>query len=218
MKQLLGGTIFADIDLSTVKGLDTVTYWGGPSTIGIDTIIRSQGKISEIFLRNAGIPDPIIEAIPSLIGSLRPIDYYTCFISYSTKDEEFVKRLHADLLSMRVRCWFAPEDMKIGDKIRARIDESIWMYDKLLIVLSEYSIASDWVEFEVEAALAKESKEKRTVLFPIRLDDSVMVAVTPWAAHIKRARHIGDFRRWNNHDDYEMALSRLLRDLKAETQ
>ncbi len=78
---IIGGTIFADVDLSTVKGLDTVTYWGGPSTIGIDTIIRSQGKISEIFLRNAGIPDPIIEAIPSLIGSLRPIDYYTCFIS-----------------------------------------------------------------------------------------------------------------------------------------
>ena len=57
----------------------------GPLTIGIDTIIRSRGKIPEIFLRNAGVPDAIIEAIPSLIGSLSPTYYYSCFISYRVK-------------------------------------------------------------------------------------------------------------------------------------
>ncbi len=215
---VIGGTIFGEIDLSGVKGLDEVTYWGGPSIIGIDTIIRSHGKISEIFLRNAGIPGPIIEAIPSLIGSLSPIDYYTCFISYSTKNEDFVKRLHADLLIMGIRCWYAPKDMKIGDKIRARIDESIRIYDKLLIVLSEYSIASDWVEKEVETAFEKERRQNKLVLFPIRLDDTVMTTTQAWAADIRRTRHIGDFRQWKNHDDYLKALERLLRDLKAETE
>lgn len=215
---IISGTIFADVDLSLVKGLDTVTYWGGPSTIGIDTVIRSQGKISEIFLRNVGIPAPIIEAIPSLIGSLSPIDYYTCFISYSTKNEDFVKRLHSDLLTMGVRCWFAPKDIKIGDKIRARIDESIRIYDKLLIVLSEYSIASDWVEKEVETAFEKEHRQHKLVLFPIQLDDAVMATTQAWAADIRRTRHIGDFRQWKNHDDYLKALEKLLRDLKAETE
>jgi len=92
----LFGVIFAGIDLSLVKGLETVTH-EGPSTIGIDTIIRSLGKIPEIFLRNAGVPDSIIEAIPSLVGSLSPIDYYSCFISYSSKDQAFAEQLHADL-------------------------------------------------------------------------------------------------------------------------
>ena len=46
---------FGAVDLSTVKGLETVKHHA-PSTIGFDTIIRSQGKIPEIFLRNAGIP------------------------------------------------------------------------------------------------------------------------------------------------------------------
>ena len=60
----VGWTIFGDVDLRTVKGLETVEH-GALSTIGIDTIIRSQGKIPEVFLRKAGVPDSIIEAIPS---------------------------------------------------------------------------------------------------------------------------------------------------------
>ena len=32
---------------------------------------------------------------------------------HSAKDDEFVRRLHADLQDGGVRCWFAPEDMKL---------------------------------------------------------------------------------------------------------
>jgi TIR domain len=108
--------------------------------------------------------------------------------------------------------------MKIGDKIRVRIDESIHKYDKLLLVLSENSVASDWVEKEVETAFEKERQQHKTVLFPIRLDDTVMHTTQAWAADIRRTRHIGDFRSWKNHDDYKKAFDRLLRDLKAESQ
>jgi len=211
----IGFTGFGDIDLSVVKNLETVKH-EGPSTIGINTIIRSQGKIPEIFLRNAGVPDSIIEAIPSLVGSLKPIDYYSCFISYSSKDQDFAERLYADLQSKGVRCWFAPEDLKIGDKLRPRIDESIRLHDKLLIVLSEHSIASNWVAYEVERALNKEPQGIPNVLFPIRVDAAVMESKAGWAEDIKSTRHIGDFTRWKNHDDYQKAFSRLLRDLKAE--
>ena len=152
-----------------------------------------------------------------LIGSLKPIDYYSCFISYSSKDQDFAERLYADLQTEGVRCWFAPEDMKIGDRIRPRIDESIHIYDKLLLVLSEHSVASKWVEFEVEAAMDKEQSGKPPVLFPVRLDRAVMDSTTAWAAHIKRTRNIGDFSQWKDHDAYQKAFARLLRDLKAKT-
>jgi TIR domain len=105
--------------------------------------------------------------------------------------------------------------MRIGDKIRPRIDESIRIYDKLLLVLSEHSVASQWVEHEVETAIGKELEGKPNVLFPIRLDEAVMQSRTGWASHIRLTRHIGDFTRWKNHDDYQQAFSRLLRDLKA---
>jgi hypothetical protein len=56
--------------------------------------------------------------------------------------------------------------MKIGDKIWPRVEESIHLYDKLLLVLSEHSIASNWVAYEVERALNKEPEGKPNVLFP----------------------------------------------------
>ncbi len=212
----IGWTIFGDVDLSGVKGLMTVVH-EGPSTIGIDTIITSQGHIPEGFLRNAGVPDAVIDAIPSLIGSLKPIDFHTCFISYSNKEQAFAEQLYSDLQRKGVRCWFAPEDMKIGDKIRHRIDESIRLYDKLLLVLSGHSVRSPWVEHEVEMALAKERKEKRTVLFPIRLDDTILeMEQDGWPSEVRHTRYIGDFRKWKQHDDYQQEFERLLRDLKTE--
>jgi TIR domain-containing protein/pentapeptide repeat protein len=161
-------TFFGDVDLSTVNGLETVKHLG-PSTIGIDTIIRSQGKIPEIFLRGAGVPPSIMEAIPSLIGSLKPIDFFSCFISYSSKDQDFAERLYADLRAKGVRCWLDKEDLKIGEKFRPRIDEAIRRHDKLLLVLSQHSVRSVWVEKEVETAFEKERRYKKLVLFPIRL-------------------------------------------------
>jgi hypothetical protein len=143
--------------------------------------------------------------------------YYPCFISYSSKDEAFAQKLHADLQGRGVRCWFAPEDMRIGDKIRPTIDRSIQAHDKLLLILSEHSINSDWVEKEVETAFEKESQTKQWVLFPIRLDSVVMNTDQAWAADIRRTRHIGDFSRWKDHDAYQQAFERLLRDLQADT-
>jgi hypothetical protein len=187
-----------------------------PSTIGIETIYRSKGHIPETFLRGAGVPDDFMVYMHSLIGE--PIEYYSCFISYSSKDEALARRLYADLQSKNVRCWFAPEDMKIGEEIQTRIDEAIRIYDKSLLLLSENSINDSWVKHEVDTALDKETRERRRVLFPIRLDASVMQSTKSWAAHLRRTRHIGDFTQWENHDEYQKAFHRLLRDLKTETQ
>ena len=81
--------------------------------------------------------------------------------------------------------------------------------------LSENSIRRPWVEDEVEAALEKEHKQNKLVLFPIRLDDAVMETDQARAASLRRTRHIGDFLTWKDHDLYHKSFDRLLRDLKA---
>jgi uncharacterized protein YjbI with pentapeptide repeats len=205
-------TKLVGINLSSVLGLDSVRHLA-PSTVSMDTIYESEGQIPISFLRGCGLPDSFIEYIESLTEDGRR--YYSCFISYSSADEDFAKRLHADLQDNGVRCWFAPEDMKIGDRIRTAIDQSIRNYDKLLIVLSEHSITSQWVEKEVETAFEEEKMRKQPVLFPIRLDRLVFDTDESWAADIRRLCHIGDFSNWKDHDAYSIALTRLLRDLKA---
>jgi hypothetical protein len=211
----LGWTTFGNNDLSEVKGLDAANHIG-PSIIGVDTIYRSDGNIPEAFLRGCGMPDEFIVYARSLTTAQNPIQFYSCFISYSSKDEEFAERLHADLQANGVRVWFAPYDLPIGARIRPAIDESIRVHDKLLLVLSEHSVSSQWVEQEVETALRKERQPGGgTVLFPVRLDDSVFEIGEGWPALIKDTRHVGDFTRWKGRDSYQEAFERLLRDLKA---
>jgi TIR domain len=84
-----------------------------------------------------------------------------------------------------------------------------------LLILSKSSVESEWVEKEVETAMERERREKRTVLFPIRLDDAVMKIESGWPADIRRSRNIGDFRRWKAHDTYQKSFDRLMRDLQA---
>ena len=209
----VGWTTFADLNLRDAVGLDAMRHLG-PSSIGVDTIYRSQGKISEAFLRAAGVPNTFVIYMKSLLDVRS--EFYSCFISYASQDQEFAERLHGDIRAKGLRCWFAPEDLKIGDRFHERIEESIHIYDKVMIVLSESSVRSRWVEREVSAAREREDRENRLVLFPIRIDDVVMDAPQPWAADIRRTRHIGDFQRWRDHDSYLKALDRLVRDLRAD--
>lgn len=209
----LAYTIFANIDLREAVGLENIKH-AAPSEVSISTIYLSQGRIPEVFLRGCGLPDEFITYMHSLVTN--PIQFYSCFISYSSKNQLFADRLYADLQNKGVRCWLASEDLKIGAKTRIAIDESIRIHDKLLLVLSKHSVASHWVEQEVETALHRERKEKRTILFPIRLDDTVMKIDTGWPALIRNTRNIGDFSKWGNPEAYRKALDRLLRDLKAD--
>jgi uncharacterized protein YjbI with pentapeptide repeats len=208
-KAFFGYTKIWNVDLSSVIGLDSIEHLS-PSTIGIDTIYRSQGKIPEVFLRGAGVPDSFITYMRSLTGEA--IKYYSCFICHSSQDTEIAERLYANLQAKGVRCWYAPEDLRIGEPYLFGIDRGIRLHDKLLIVLSEKSVGSKWVEQEVLMAMGKDPGG----LFPIRLDDAVMQTHVPWAHMIRQSRQIGDFTHWKEHDAYQKAFDRLLRDLKAE--
>jgi hypothetical protein len=167
---LLVDTTFGDTNLTAVRGLESCNH-RGPSILDHRTLIRS-GPLPLAFLRGCGLPDALIDYLPSLLNE--PVQFYSCFISYASKDQIFAERLYADLQNKGVRCWFAPKDLPIGAKILVSIDESIRLYDKLLLVLSKSSVKSQWVEGEVATALARERQQGSTVLFPVRIDNTVM--------------------------------------------
>jgi hypothetical protein len=184
----------------------------GPSTIGVDTIFRSKGAIPEGFLRGTGVPESFVAYARSQAD--HPIEFYSCFLSFPVKIRS---SLNGCMLIYRVKACGAGlrQDPKTGDHFQERIEESIRLYDKVMIILSEYSVQRRWVEPEVNAAREREDREKRTVLFPVRIDEAVMNAAQPWATDLRRSRHIGDFRAWQQHSSYRKAFDRPLRDLKA---
>ena len=130
----------------------------------------------------------------------------TFLISYSSKDEQFTKRLYEDLKAMGFDCWFAPHDLPIGAKIRTGIDDAIKTHDKVLLVLSEHAIQSAWVEKEVDTTFEREVAIGRPLLLPISLNSEVLLTTKSWAADIRRQRNIGDFSGWQDGDKYSAAL------------
>lgn len=158
----------------------------------------------------------------SAVHSLKKTD--TCFISYSSMDQAFADRLHADLQAKGVRCWFAPHDIAGGKKIHEQIDEAIRFHERLLLILSPASIVSEWVKTEIAKARRRELREQRRVLFPVRLVE--FEALRDWecfdgdtgkdSAREIREYFIPDFSRWKDHDSYQCAFERLIRDLQSK--
>ena len=216
-------TTFGNVDLSVVKGLETVQHYG-PSTVGIDTIYRSGGRIPEAFLRGAGIPESFIENMAALVGALQPGQFYSCFISYSHEDKDFVEQLYTRLREKHIRVWYDVEGMRGGKKTHEQIKAAVREYDKLIVVLSEASMQSEWVKTEIHYARQREVEEGRQVLFPIRLTD--FETIRQWQAFdadigkdmAKEIREyfIPDFSRWKVQEEFEKAFARLVQDLGQE--
>jgi uncharacterized protein YjbI with pentapeptide repeats len=208
---ILRETMFINVDLSMVKGHDTL-YHLGPSAISLDTVQRSRGRISKIFLRGTGVPEIFLDYIQTQGNA--PFDYPTCFISFSSKDCDFVEQLYSDLQRAGVRCWFAPESLQTGEKFKASIDNAIRRYEKFLVVLSKHALKSGWVQHELEVALQKEHHGKPSVIYPLRLDGAITNSQTGWAAHIQSNRNMRSFENWQQNAVYHKAFKQLLCDLK----
>ncbi len=214
-------TIFGDTQLRGARGLDACIH-AGPSTVDHRTLAKS-GPLPLAFLRGCGLPDKLVEYLPTLLNEA--IQFYSCFISYSTKNETFAQRLHADLQNKGVRCWYSPEDIAGGKKLHEQIDEAIRVYDRLLLILSDESMKSEWVKTEIAKARKREIRENRRMLFPVRLVK--FETLRDWecfdsdtgkdSAREIREYFIPDFSNWKDHDSYQKAFERLLKDLKAET-
>lgn len=174
---VFGFAIFADIDLSEIKGLETA-YYPMPITVGIDSIIRTKGRIHENFLQAARVPKQLVEYVNSLTD-VSPIQYYSCFISYSNEDIEIAEKLYSDLRSNGIQVWFFPKDAKWGEFLWREIEDGIKVYDKVIMLCSKNSLTSTAVLDEMEKALWKEAsylkqhEKEISFLLPVSLDDYI---------------------------------------------
>jgi len=212
---VIGATLFGNVDLRNVKGLESLLHLG-PSTVGIDTIYRSNGRIPVQFLRNAGLPRHLIDYIEMFVD--RNNKHYSCLISYSVKNKQFAHKLYEDLQAHGVRCWLVNEKLKRRDKNHTMMDAAVNLHDKLILILSEDSVDEVWVENEYNQAVEKEMRSGKTVLVPVTLDDAVESAEQPWAIKLRRSRYAADFSLWQDSDAYQEVLGYLLEELSTEEE
>jgi uncharacterized protein YjbI with pentapeptide repeats len=223
-KAILHQTVFANTDLSKVSGLDEVNH-AGPSTIGIDTFFNSKGKIPEIFLRGAGLPELFVQYSSSMTGTT--IEFYSCFISYSHANKSFARRLHDALQWRGIRCWLDEKQLLPGDHIHQAIDEGIRVWDKVLLCCSQASLTSWWVDKEIQKALMKEEtlwkQRGRQVLaiIPLNLDGYMLNPQwVDWKKQHLKTRLAADFTCWENdnskfEEQFELVVQALRADANA---
>jgi uncharacterized protein YjbI with pentapeptide repeats len=212
-------TLFLDVDVSNVQGLDSTRHIF-PSTIGVDTLYRSHGRIPAVFLYNVGVPDNLIEFIKSLTG--RALEFYSCFISYSHMDKAFARRLHDTLQGRGIRCWLDEHQLLPGDSIRDRITEGIKVWDKVMFCVSQSSLTSWWVDKELTSAFAKEEQlskqagRKVLALIPLNLDGSLFAWQSGWGDEV-RSRLAADFTGWE-HDSakFDAEFERVVKALRSD--
>ncbi len=203
----LSRTLLADVDLSKVKGLDDVHHQG-PSEISMSTLIASNFEIAPAFLRKAGVSRGLIQDL--MRGKRLAGAYQTCFLSYSSKDGDFAGRLYSSLTRAGVRVFWDVFDMMPGESLDAQILEAIRESKRLVVVLSEHSMASTWVAREIQHAWT----HRHESLLPVRLcaiDD-----IKHWTASRKdlpdlaNELAIEDFSGWRDPQLYNRAISRML--------
>jgi uncharacterized protein YjbI with pentapeptide repeats len=223
-------TFFVNVDLSKANGLDQALH-ELPSFIDAGTFRRSKGDIPEKFLRGCGLSDWEIESaklyqpgvsrqeandILYRVYDLRmgqALQINSLFISYSHKDSIFVDAMEKRLDEKGIRFWRDINDASSG-RLEKVVDRAMRQNPTVLLVLSEHSVESDWVEHEARSARELEKELKRDVLCPVALDGAWKDC--NWPARLREQimeYNILDFSNWKDDAEFSKKFAKLVEGL-----
>jgi hypothetical protein len=124
------------------------------------------------------------------------------FISHSSKDKKFVRTLAADLRKLGHGVWLDEYEISVGESIVSKVGTGIGQAEFVIVVLSQNSVASGWVEREWQTKYWHEVSTGRVSVLPVLLENCMVPALL-------RAKKYAGFR-----SDYKLGLISLATSLQ----
>lgn len=125
------------------------------------------------------------------------------FLSHNKADKPFTRRLARDLENQGLRVWLDEAEIKIGESLIEKIRDGIDKVDFVAVILSPDSVASPWVQREVDVAMNQEIVGRRVKVLPIMYRKCDLPGFLLGKAY-------ADF---TNEENYNAALEKLVRDV-----
>lgn len=222
---IFGDTTIANVILVDVIGLDTIKHQTyspvDVATVQITgrslrgTARQQEAARVETFLRKAGAGE-------QLLGVFRDCaelshEHASCFISYSSRDGLFIRRLTDRLSEFGVRYWLDEQRLKPGEDLVSAFEDGIRKADRFVLCCSRDSMNSAWVKIELGLVFRKRRKQPRIPIVPLDIDGVLrtLEADDPLTAKLLSIR-AANFVGWSSDDQvFEREFAQLLRGLRV---
>ena len=218
---IIGYTVFQNCAMDAALGLDSIRH-DAPSTIGLDTLLRSRGALPESFILGSGIPVAVAGIQDSVADA--PVTTLEVHVSCADADVEFARQLEANLRAQGVRSWVFGESFRgnpLVDRRATSGEEEIerWVrhYDRLIVVCSAAGLDSETVRNDITAAQEAENTGDRWTMFLVDADGVMGAGRNRSARLLKEDHRVFDLTgQAAGSDEYQAALTDLIENLREE--
>lgn len=90
------------------------------------------------------------------------------FISHSSVDKKFVRTLKSDLNENGIKTFVDEDSLELGDSLQERLDVAYDESSHFVIILTDNSVSSDWVKYELNEASTLFKNKTLKKIIPIK--------------------------------------------------
>lgn len=153
-----------------------------------------QEALSPLPEYNAKPLSPLVQSVQPTSNGIASHQHYDVFIVHATEDKDDVARPLAEaLVEAGLRVWYDEFELRIGDRLRQKIDFGLARSRFGAVVLSPEFFAKNWTQYELDGLVTREMTGEQVIL-PLwhRLTRAELLKESPSLAN-RMARSTSDY-------------------------
>jgi hypothetical protein len=101
------------------------------------------------------------------------LHWASVFLSHSSKDKDLVKAIATELTQRGIIPWLDINELLPGQSLTKHLEKAVNNQAGFVVILSEASVTSSWVEDELATAFDIEKQSEKELIIPLYLGDAI---------------------------------------------